>query len=222
MSFLTCFWLLPAEGALQQVSAVTDACHGDVLPSGGLRSVLERAGEAPPRDPLDATRAPLSAVMRRRSACPAEPERPWSELGAGADPALGRPPADRPGSHQSVPYAGMLVLRLPSTWSTRPYSTACSAVRILSRSMSWRTCSDRAVRVPRQRLLEPGAHPQHLVGLDLDVGRLAVVAAGERRLVDQDPGVRAARAACPWCPRDEQHGRGGRRLPEADGLDVRA
>ena len=35
-----------------------------------------------------------------------------------------------------------------------------------------RTCSIGAAGVLRQRLLEPGAHPQHLVGLDLDVGGL--------------------------------------------------
>ena len=40
------------------------------------------------------------------------------------------------------------------------------------------------------RLLEPGAHPEDLLGLDLDVARLAVVAAAERRLVDEDARVR--------------------------------
>src|SRR5690606_1905327 len=47
-----------------------------------------------------------------------------------------------------------------------------------------------AVGVVREGLLEPGPHPQHLVGLDLDVRGLAVVPAGEGRLVDEDAGVR--------------------------------
>src|SRR5690349_20894744 len=48
----------------------------------------------------------------------------------------------------------------------------------------------RAAGVLGPGLLEPGAHALHLVGLDLDVGRLATHATLEGRLVDQDPRVR--------------------------------
>ena len=77
----------------------------------------------------------------------------------------------------------------------------------------------RAAGVVRHRVLEPGAHAQHLVGLDLDVGRLAVVAARERRLVDEDARVGqgeplARRAGA------EQHRRGRGRLADDERLDV--
>ena len=55
------------------------------------------------------------------------------------------------------------------TSSIRPYSTASSAVRILSRSMSLRTCSSVRPVCSASMLLELRAHPQDLVGLDLDV-----------------------------------------------------
>ena len=52
----------------------------------------------------------------------------------------------------------------------------------------------RAVRVPRQRLLEPRAHAQDLGRLDLDVGRLAVAGLAHRGLVDQHARVRQREA----------------------------
>ena len=60
--------------------------------------------------------------------------------------------------------------------------------------MSLLTCSLRAVRVVRERLLEPRAHAQDLGGLDLDVGRLAAARLADRGLVDEDARVRQREA----------------------------
>ena len=67
------------------------------------------------------------------------------------------------------------------------------AVGVLARPL------DRLAGVVGQHLVEQLAHAQDLLGLDLDVGGLAGGAAVG--LVDQDPGVRAGRSACPWCRR---------------------
>ena len=63
------------------------------------------------------------------------------------------------------------------------------------------------------------AHPQDLVGLDLDVGALA--AALGVGLVDQDPAVRQREPLARGAG-GEQHRRGRGRLAEADRLDVAA
>ena len=69
----------------------------------------------------------------------------------------------------------------------------------------------------REQLVEQLAHPDDLLGLDLDVDRLA--GSATVRLVDQHPGVREdeplARRA-----RGEQHRRGRRGLADADRLHV--
>ena len=59
-------------------------------------------------------------------------------------------------------------------------------------------CSIGLAGVAGEDLVEQVAHPQDLPGLDLDVGGLAAAAAP--RLVEQHPGVRAGRGACPACP----------------------
>src|SRR6478735_9593598 len=66
-------------------------------------------------------------------------------------------------------------------------------------------------------LVEGLAHAHDLLGLDLDVDRLA--RRTTVRLVDQHAGVRED-VALAGGPRGEDHGRGRRRLPEADGRHV--
>ena len=112
---LDLFLALSAERAFQQVATIADSCHRVSFLRGRVARSAGRRLHAPL--PLNATCAALSAVV---------PE-PMSRVDACGQ--------------LSVPYAGTLVLRLPSTWSTSPYSTAWSAVRILSRSMSLRTRS---------------------------------------------------------------------------------
>src|SRR4051794_34246610 len=72
-------------------------------------------------------------------------------------------------------------------------------------------------RVPGDHLLQELAHPEDLPRLDLDVGRLALAAAG--RLVDQDAGV-LEREPLALGAGGEQHGRRRGRLAHADRLDL--
>ena len=132
---------------------------------------------------------------------------PRTPPGHGPTPRTGGRKGPWPGGQDSSE-----ALRLASTSSTRPYSMACAAVRILSRSMSLLDLLDRAAGVLGQRLLQPGAHPQDLVGLDLDVAGLAVVTAGHGRLVDQDAGVRQGEPLALVRPR-----RAARRRPRPPG-----
>ena len=187
--FLDLLLALPAEGALQQVTAVTDACH-----------------ECRPQSHPAHTR-PVRALVT----VPAEHRLPGSvEVLRSGDASVGGRRRGRAApatcrSPCSAPTGASFRLWMIS--SMIPYSLASSAVRILSRSMSWRTCSGRLAAVLGQRRLQQLAHPGDLRGLDLQVRHLAVDALGGR-LVDQDPGVRhgeplAGRA------RGEQH-RGGR------------
>src|SRR5699024_666194 len=76
------------------------------------------------------------------------------------------------------------------------------------------------VRVLGQSLLQPFAHPQHLCGLDLEVGGLSLPLPLHGRLVDEHTRIRQGQALARSAG-GQQHGgcRGG--LPEADGLDLR-
>ena len=104
------------------------------------------------------------------------------------------------------------------TSSMMPYSRACSAVRYLSRSMSWLTSSSGLAGVVGQHLLHQRPDPQDLARLDLDVGGLAVAALGGR-LVDQDPAVRQGQPLALGAGRQDDGG-SRRRLPQADGAHV--
>ena len=79
----------------------------------------------------------------------------------------------------------------------------------------------RAVRVTRERLLEPRAHAHDLGGLDLDVGRLTVAGFAHRGLVDQHARVRQRETLAGRAGRGDHRG-GRRRLAEHDGLDLRS
>ena len=100
-----------------------------------------------------------------------------------------------------------VIPRLVMISSTTPYSLASSAVRMKSRSVSLRDLLERLARVLAISSLEQLAVARDLLGLDLDVDRLALRAAV--RLVQQDAGVRqrvalalgARRAAGPPRPR---------------------
>ena len=78
--------------------------------------------------------------------------------------------------------------RLVITSSTMPYSLASFALMMKSRSVSFGDLLDRLAGVVRQDLVERLAHADDLLGLDLDVDRLARRATV--RLVDEHPGVR--------------------------------
>src|SRR5262247_4170755 len=75
------------------------------------------------------------------------------------------------------------------------------------------------LRVEGQDLVDPGLHPEDLLGLDRDVRGLPLRAAP--RLVDQDPGV-GEREALARRPGGEEHGAHAGGLAHADGLHVRA
>src|SRR5689334_17920284 len=158
MSFLTCFWLFPQKEHLSRSPPSPMRATGMSLPSGGLRVASSTCSRSLavrgrlPRHPLNATPAPVSAVIDGRSACPAESVsavRRCARLAAAEDLV-----------HETV------VDRLLRREDLVPFDVVPDLL-------------GRPVRVPGQRLLEPGAHPQHLVGLDLDVRGLPVVAAGE-------------------------------------------
>ena len=105
------------------------------------------------------------------------------------------------------------------TSSTMPYSLASIALMMKSRSVSLRDLLDRLAGVVGEDLVEQLAHAHDLLGLDLDVDRLARRATV--RLVDEDPGVREDEALARRARREEH--RGGRRgLADADRLTRRA
>ena len=207
--FLDLLLALPAERALQQVTAVTDACH-------------ECRPQSPP------ALAP-SSVPGRRALVTVPAEHVSRGASQRSDWATCRRAVDagartaRPGACRTAVRPSRVrrpdSFRLWMISSTMPYSLASSAVRILSRSMSSRTCSGRAAAVLGQRGLQQPAHPRDLVGLDLQVGHLTVDALGGR-LVDQDAGVLHREPAARGAGR-QQHRRGRGGLAEADRLDVR-
>ena len=82
--------------------------------------------------------------------------------------------------------------RFASTWSTMPNSCAASAVMKLSRSSACSIASIVLAGVLHVDLVEPPLERLDLAGVDQDVGRLALEAAGG--LVDHDAGVRQGKA----------------------------
>ena len=84
--------------------------------------------------------------------------------------------------------------------------------------MSRLTCSSVLAAVVGDHLLEQLAHPQDLVGLDLDVGGLAEGALGVG-LVDQDPAVRQ-RQPLAGVPAASRIAAAEAAWPEADRLHV--
>ena len=100
-----------------------------------------------------------------------------------------------------------------------PYSLAAAAVRILSRSVSLRMTAGILARVTGQRLLHQGPHPLDLGGLDLQVGELTLDDATQRRLMNEDAGVRQGQALARRTG-GQQHRRGRGGLTEAHRLDV--
>src|SRR5699024_7591876 len=76
------------------------------------------------------------------------------------------------------------------------------------------------VRVLGQSLLQPFAHPQHLGGLDLEVGGLTLTLTLHGRLVDEHTRIRQGQPLARSAG-GQQHGGGRGGLPEADGLDLR-
>ena len=104
------------------------------------------------------------------------------------------------------------------TSSMMPYSSASSASITKSRSVSLWIRSMRLAGVLGEDLLEQVAHPQDLLGRQLEVGDLAVadLAVG---LVEQDPAVRQGEALALGAGGEQHRGR-RRRLAEADRGDV--
>ena len=167
---------LSAERALEQVAALTDACHGCFPFALGAVGVAATGAGLSDGTLPSPTPGPHLATVHLLIPC-------W------ASAPIGRRPSAR--SRRSC---GSEMI-----WSTRPYSSASSAVRILSRSMSWLIFSIGRGGVLGQHLLHLAAHPQDLVGLDLQVGDLTAAGLAVR-LVDQDPRVRQGRSACPGVP----------------------
>lgn len=100
-----------------------------------------------------------------------------------------------------------------------PYSFACSAVRMLSRSVSTRIFSGVWTGVTGQDLVEALADPLDLGRLDLQVRHLPLEGATGTRLVDQDGRV-GQRRTLAGRTAGQQDRRRRRRLAEADGHDV--
>ena len=175
----------------------------------GVCSTSPRASARASRPCGRRRRPPAPPPTRRgRGRCCSSPEQSRSDgcVPGGSSGRRGSVGALRP-----HPSRASLVAR-STTWSTTPNSTACAAVSTLSRSVSRRSCVDRAPGVVAQHLLDLGAHAQQLVGLQREVADRPLPARG--RLVQQHPGV-PQREAASRLPRREEHRRGGCRLPEA-------
>ena len=102
--------------------------------------------------------------------------------------------------------------RLTSTWSTRPNSFAASAVMKLSRSSACSTAARSWPVVLHIDLVEASLQGLDLAGVDQDVGRLALEAAG--RLVDHDAGVGQGEAVPLLAGAEQERAHRGR-LPDA-------
>ena len=169
---------LSAERALEQVAAVTDACHGWRLPS------------------ISAGRGPLrvtTGTARDLSPDGRQVLRPYSVFalcgpGHGDAPRRYRPAPTRQRLARLDDLVDQAVVERPP------------AVRILSRSMS---CGPprASCRSARPHLLQLRAHPEDLVGRDLDVAGLAAgalvdgwwIRIGQFGSAIRLPGVPAAR-----------------------------
>src|SRR3954451_7333579 len=158
MSFLTCFWLLPQN---------------------------EHFSRSPP-SPIRATRSPSSGgprlFARQRSTGPETIQRHRGAAVSGNPRAVRVSEVRRYGIHRSA--------RLP-TLEYLVHKTVLDRHRSGKDFVPLNVSSDLLdvpAGVKSDGVLEPGAHPQHLIGLDLDVRGLAVIATGHRRLVDQHPG----------------------------------
>src|SRR3989441_8974491 len=92
--------------------------------------------------------------------------------------------------------SGRVVGREEITSSTIRYSFACSAVMKKSRSVSRWIFSMGLAGVVGQDAVQLLAHPEDLLGLDVDVGGLPLHAA--QRLVEHDPRMGQGEPACPW------------------------
>src|SRR3954470_367063 len=101
-----------------------------------------------------------------------------------------------------------------------PYSRASSAVRILSRSMSCRTCSG-VLPLCLASVASSSLRMREISAAWISRSDTLAVDALGGRLVDEDPGVRH-REALAGRARGEQHRRGRGGLPEADRGDLRA
>src|SRR6478752_10517712 len=123
MSFLTCFWLFPQKLHLSRSPPSPIRATSRVLQS--------RREKAPALHTLRC--AALQWAVRRYPAPAPDGGRTRDVVGHHfrADPVVSAVPQARTGAP----------LRDSMTASIRPYSTACSAVRILSRSMSRLTWS---------------------------------------------------------------------------------
>ena len=116
------------------------------------------------------------------------------DLNAPPDASGGPPTTSPPGGttpssapERVEPPAQRISPRRTITWSMMPYSLACSAVNQRSRSESASICSTGLAGVVGDALGHEPLDVDHLLGLDGDVGRLALNAA--RGLVHHDPGV---------------------------------
>src|SRR5690606_32504483 len=113
---------LAAEGTLQQVAAVADPCHRFSL---GSAHRHHRPGCKPD---VTCSRRLSRSGGRGVSWAPGGDRPRTRSLARGRSPGCD--------AAQAAAAVARLRLRLVSTWSTRPYSLASSAVMILSRSMS--------------------------------------------------------------------------------------
>ena len=153
----------------------------------------------------------------RVAVCPCPSRLAPLRRGAGHASSPGRFP--RPSPRKPIRRFGPVGPFRPATWSTSPYSRACSAVNQRSRSASAVTVSTvcpvcRAVSSAISRFISPST-PARIVTSD---GRAAE---RRRRLVHEDPRVRQ-RVPLAGRARREQELPHRRRQPDGPGRDVRA
>src|SRR5665647_36370 len=229
MSFLTCFWLLPQN---EHFSRSPPSPMRATRRS--FRSVLLKT--SPVRTPPAQLLLPCccSALSRVDATCSRRPTLPLNAGVAPSSPWFRRgrtslrpertllcPTANTPAPRENAPPSGVarglatdqylvdeaVLLGLVSGQDLVPLDVLLDLFH-------------GAAGVMGQGLLQPGAHAQHLVGLDLEVaGHAAQTLHG--RLVDQDPGVRQGETLA-GRPCAEQHRRRGGSLADDERLDVGA
>src|SRR5699024_1393231 len=186
MSFLTCFCDLPQKEHLSRSPLSPTRATCAVLSAAGA----DRSGRPPRRYPTGSSCPPIGhRPTAARRAVPLSAQRP----------AAGDDEGPRITGALRCTVAGNRATRRASVLErglARDEHLVDEAVllgllggQVLVALDVLADLLDALVRVPGPRLLQPGAHAQHLVGLDLEIAGLAVVTTGERRLVDEHAAV---------------------------------
>src|SRR5665811_787326 len=210
MSFLTCFWLFPQKEHLSRSApspiraTVIPSVESDSLPA-RRRQAARAIVRAPP---LHTTPGPMSAANGPIGVSPSSftplPGRPWSRAP--------RPRRLRSGLRDCRSLAAGQHLVDDPVLDRLLGGEDLVALDVVAHH------GDVAPGVLRERVLEPLAHPDHLVRVDLDVRRLRIPAALDRRLVDEYARVRQRESLAGGAGREQDRRRRGG-LTEAHGLD---